>query len=233
MRIPLSWLAEFVTWNGTPAALAERLTMAGLGVESMDEVGRLDPRIRAGRLLAVGPHPGADKLQVCRVDLGGGSPLVVVSGAPGLAAGQVVPVALPGTRLADGRETSAVEIRGVESGGVLCSEAELGLGDDASQVLLLPDDAAPGTPVVELPGVADTVLEAEVTPNRGDWLSILGVARELAAITGARLRHRRPRPRESGAPAAKVVSVRVEAADLCPRYCARVIRGVNVVPSPL
>ena len=233
MRIPLSWLAEFVTWNGTPAALAERLTMAGLGVESMDEVGRLDPRIRAGRLLAVGPHPGSDTLQVCRVDLGGGTPLVVVSGAPGLAAGRVVPVALPGTRLADGRETSAVEIRGVESGGVLCSEAEIGLGDDASQVLLLPDDAAPGTPVVELPGVADTVLEAEVTPNRGDWLSILGVARELAAITGARLRHPRPRPRESGAPAAKVVSVRVEAADLCPRYCARVIRGVNVVPSPL
>ncbi|HYR97304.1 MAG TPA: phenylalanine--tRNA ligase subunit beta, partial [Candidatus Binatus sp.] len=233
MRIPLSWLSDFVTWSGAPSALAERLTMAGLKVEAMEEVGRVDPRVRAGRLVAVGPHPDAERLQVCRVDAGGRAPLVVVSGAPGLATGQVVPVALPGARLADGRETSAVEIRGIESAGVLCSEAELGLGDDASRVLLLPDDAAPGTPVVDLRGVADTVLEAEVTPNRGDWLSILGVAREVAAITGTRLRHPRPRPRESGAPAAKMVSVRVEAPELCPRYSARIVRGVSVVPSPL
>src|SRR5438093_10561984 len=148
--------------------------------------------------LTVEPHPEADRVQVCRVEVGRPAPLVAVSGAPGLATGQLVPVALPGARLPDGREAQAVRIRGVESAGVLCSEAELALGEDASQVLVLPDDAAPGTPLAALPGIADTVLEAEVTPNRGDCLSVLGVAREVAAVSGARLRHPRPRPRESG-----------------------------------
>src|SRR6266446_886651 len=195
MRIPLSWLAEFVTWSGPAAALAERLTMAGLKIEAIEEVGQLDRRIVAGRLAAVEPHPEADRVLVCRVQVGRPAALVAVSGAPGLAAGQLVPVALPGARL--------------------------------------PDDAAPGTPLAALPGIADTVLEAEVTPNRGDWLSILGVAREVAAVTGARLRHPRPRPRESGAAAMREVRVRVQAADLCPRYCARVVRGVGIVPAPL
>src|SRR5881296_3178989 len=207
MRIPLSWLAEFVTWSRPAAALAERLTMAGVKIEAIEEVGRLD--------------------------VGGPAPIVAVSGAPGLAAGQLVPMAPPGARLPEGREAQAVRIRGVESAGVLCSEAELGLGEDASQVLVLPSDAAPGTPLARLPGIADTVLEAEVTPNRGDCLSILGVAREVAAATGARLRHPRPRPRESGAAAAREVRVRVEAPELCPRYCARVVRGIGIVPSPL
>src|SRR5437773_9325013 len=210
MRIPLSWLAEFVTWSRPAAALAERLTMAGVKIEAIEEVGRLDPRIVAGRLAAVEPHPDADRLRVCRVDVGGPAALVAVSGAPGLAAGQLVPMAPPGARLPDGREAQAVRIRGVESAGVLCSEAELGLGEDASQVLVLPSDAAPGTPLARLPGIADTVLEAEVTPNRGDCLSILGVAREVAAVTGARLRHPRPRPRESGAAAGREVRVRVQ-----------------------
>ncbi len=233
MRIPLSWLADFVSWSGMASALADRLTMAGLAVESIEEVGAVDPRVRVGRLVALEPHPGADDLLVCQVDLGTKGRVTVVSGAPRLAVGQLVPVALPGARLPGGRETAAAQIRGVESGGMLCSEAELGLGDDASQVLVLPGDAAPGTSLVELPGVADIVLEVEVTPNRGDWLSILGVAREVAALTGTRLRHPRPRPRESGPPAAQGVAVRVEAPDLCPRYCTRLVRGVRSLASPL
>jgi phenylalanyl-tRNA synthetase beta chain len=234
MRIPLSWLAEFVTWKDGTGALAERLTMAGLAIEGIEEVGRLDARVRVGRLVGVEAHPGAaERLGVCRVDVGAGKPVVVVSGAPGLAAGQRVPVALPGARLPDGREARALDVRGVESGGVLCSEAELGLGEDASQVLVLPDDATPGTPLVEVAGIADTVLEAEVTPNRGDWLSIIGVAREVAALTGVRLRHPRPRPRESGRRAAQEVRIRIEAPDLCPRYCARLVRGIRIGPSPL
>src|SRR5205823_4414850 len=158
MCIPLSWLAEFVTWSGPAAALAERLTMAGLKIEAIEEVGQLDRRIVAGRLAAVEPHPEADRVQVCRVEVGRPAPLVAVSGAPGLAAGQMVPVALPGARLPDGGEAQAVRIRGVESAGVLCSEAELALGEDASQVLVLADDTAPGTPLAALPGIADTVL---------------------------------------------------------------------------
>src|SRR6185503_8152051 len=135
MRVPLSWLREFVTWGGTAEALAERLVMVGLNVESIESVGGVDARVKVGRLTAVEPHPDADRLAVCKVDLGGKAPIVVVSGAPDLAAGQLVPVALPGARLADGRTTAAADIRGVTSAGVLCSEAELDLGDDASRVL--------------------------------------------------------------------------------------------------
>jgi phenylalanyl-tRNA synthetase beta chain len=233
MRIPLSWLGEFVTWSGPVAALADRLTMAGLEVESVEEVGRVDRRVRAGRLLAVEPHPDAARLAVCRVDLGEAGPLAVVSGAPNLAAGLVVPVALPGARLAGGAEVASVELRGVASAGVLCSEVELGLGDDGSGVMTLAADTAPGTPLADVAGIADTVVTVEITPNRGDWLSMLGVAREVAALTGVRLRHPRPRPREVGTPAAQEVTVRVEAPDLCPRYCARLVRDVRGVPSPL
>ena len=103
MRVPLSWLGDFVSWSGTATQLADRLTMAGFPVEDIAEVGRLDPRIRVGRLLAVEPHAGADRLQVCRVDVATAEPAVVVSGAPGLAAGQLVPIALPGARLPGGR----------------------------------------------------------------------------------------------------------------------------------
>jgi phenylalanyl-tRNA synthetase beta chain len=233
MRVPLSWLAEFVTWRGPAGALADRLTMAGLGVAAIEEVGSLDARVRAGRLLAVEPHPAAGELQVCRLDVGGGAPVVVVSGAAGLAPDQVVATALVGARLPGGARVEAAVLRGVESAGVLCSEAELDLGEDASRVLVLPAGTVPGTALAELPGVADTVLDVEVSPNRGDWLSVLGVAREIAALSGARLRHPRPRPRESGAPAAQDVAVRVEAADLCPLYCARLVRGVTIGPSPL
>ena len=232
MRILLSWLSDFVTC-GSAEALAERLALAGFPVEGLEEVGRLDPRIRVGRLVAVDPHPETERLWVCRVDVGDAAAITVVSGAPGLAAGHRVPVALPGSRLPDGQETRVATFAGVASAGVLCSEAELALGDDGGRVLLLSPDAVPGTPLVELDGVADTVLELEVTSNRGDCLSILGVAREVAALSGVRLRHPRPRPREVGPPAAGDVGVRVEAADLCPHYCARLVRSVNVEPSPL
>src|SRR5207249_8174720 len=118
MRIPLSWLAEFVTWSSPAAALAERLTMAGLKIEAIEEVGQLDRRIVAGRLATVEPHPEADRVQVCRVEVGRPAPLVAVSGAPGLATGPLVPVAPPGARLPDGGEAPAVRLRRGGSAGV-------------------------------------------------------------------------------------------------------------------
>jgi phenylalanyl-tRNA synthetase beta chain len=232
VRVPLEWLGEFVTWTGSVDALADRLTMAGLEVAGVEEVGRLDGRIHAGRLAAVEPHPGAEHLRVCRLELGGDTSAVVVSGAPNLAPGDVVPVALAGATLPGGEQVTAAELRGVRSEGVLCSEAELALGEDAAGVLVLPAEVAPGTPLVDLPGVHDWVLELEITPNRGDCLSILGVAREVAALGGLRLRHPRPRPRETGPPAARDVRVEITAFDLCPRYCARVVRNVRIGPSP-
>jgi phenylalanyl-tRNA synthetase beta chain len=233
MRVPLSWLTEFVTWNGSPAALAERLTMAGLEVSALEEVGNLDQRIVVGRLEAASAHPSAANLHCWRVDVGAGAVVTLVSGAPGLVPGRRVPVVLADAVLPGGRRVDAVEIRGVRSDGMLCSEAELGLGDEADTILTLPEDAAAGTVLRELPGVADTVLELEVTPNRGDCLSIFGVAREIAALTGTRLRQPRLRLQEAGAPAASQIAVQVEAPDLCPRYSARIVRGVQVGPSPL
>lgn len=233
MRIPLGWLAELVAWSEPTTTLVERMTMVGLKVESVDEVGDLDAAIRAGRLLAVEPHPQAERLQVCRVDVGEAAPRVVVSAAPGLVAGQVVPVALDGARLPGGREVRVADLRGVTSAGMLCSETELALGEDGDRVLELEGDVAPGTAMRDLPGVRDTVVEIEVTANRGDWLSMLGVARELAAVSTARLVPLRQRVRESGAPAAAQVTVRVEVPELCPRYCARVVRGVTIRRSPL
>jgi phenylalanyl-tRNA synthetase beta chain len=233
MRVPLTWLQEFVPWDGAPEALADRLTMAGLAVEALEPVGRLDAHIRVGRLASVERHPTSDRLYVCRVDVGAGEPVTIVSAAPGLRAGRQVPVALPGARLPSGVEVGTREFAGVASAGVLCSEAELGLGDDSGQVLSLDAEIAVGTPVADVSGVADTVLVTEVTPNRGDWLSIAGVAREIAAITGVSLRWPSRRLRESGTPAAESIRVRVEAPDLCPRYCARLVRGVRIGPSPL
>ncbi len=230
MRIPLSWLAEFVTWELSTPALVDRMTMAGLKVETVEEVGDLDARVRVARLAAVERHPAADTLAVCRLDLGGES-CSVVSAAAGLRAGRQVAVALAGARLPGGPTVAAVSVRGIASGGVLCTEADLGLGDDASGALALPD-AAPGTALRDLPGVRDTVVELEITANRGDLLSVRGVARDLAAVLGVRLREPRVRVRERGRPASELARIRIEAPDLCPRYAARVVCGVTVAPSP-
>src|SRR5262245_22975766 len=232
MKFPLSWLTEFVPWPDSAPALADRFEMGGIGVEPTETAGRLDPAIRVGRIAAVEPHPQADRLTVCRVDVGNAEPVVIVSGAPGLRAGRLVPVALVGARLPGGTQVEATTLRGVLSAGMLCSEAELGLGDDASGVLVLDAGAAPGTPLADVPGVADTVVEVEITANRGDWLSVLGLARELAALTGTRWRAPRVALREQGAPAAEVGHVEIAAPDRCPHYCGRVVRDVRVGSSP-
>ena len=231
MRVPLDWLREFIAVDLEPTALAERLTMAGLPAEGIEPVGRIDAGVVVGRIVGVDAHPQADRLAVCRVDVG--NEITVVSGAPDLRPGRRVPVARVGAELPDGRTMTAADIRGVASEGMLCSEVELALGDDASGVLELPADATPGTPIAELPGIVDTVLVLDVTPNRADCLSILGVAREAAALTGVRLRLPRVRVRESGAAAADAVRVEILARDGCAEYCARVVRGVRNVSSPL
>jgi phenylalanyl-tRNA synthetase beta chain len=231
VRVPLSWLAEVVTWDDSTPALADRMSMAGLKVEALEEVGDLDSQIRAARLETVAPHPGTSRLSVCRLDLGSES-RTVVSAAPGLAAGRRVAVALAGATLPRDRYVGTAEFSGVRSDGVLCTEADLDLGDETTRALELPE-ATPGVALRDLPGVHDTVIEIEVTANRGDLLSIRGVARDLAAVLGVRARPARPRVRERGAPGAEQVRVRIEAPDLCPRYMARVVRGVRVRPSPL
>jgi phenylalanyl-tRNA synthetase beta chain len=232
VRVPLSWLAEFVTWDEPSTALADRMTMAGLKVEAVEEVGDLDARIRVARLESVVPHTEMPRLAICTLDLGGES-RTIVSAAPGLAAEQRLAVALAGAVLPDGRSVGSAELGGVRSDGVLCTEADLALGDETAHALELPQAASPGTALRDLPGVRDTVIELEITANRGDLLSIRGVARDLAAVLGVRPRNARLRLRERGTPAAEQVRVRIDAPDLCPRYVARIIRGVRVRTSPL
>ena len=206
--------------------------MAGLEVEAMSSHGTYEHMI-AARIVGLEPHPRADKLSLCTVDLGPEGTMRVVSGAPNVEAGLRVAVALPGAVLADGRIVEPVEIRGVPSAGVLLSEREVGISDDHSGVMALGADSAPGTSLAAILGTADTVLDVAITPNRGDCLSILGIARELAALTGARLRIPPRRLAEKAPPSAERVRVEIHDTDLCGRYVARVVGGVKVGPSPL
>lgn len=233
MHVPLSWLAEFVSWDDPVERLLERLTMSGLKVEGVETVGDLHPRIVVGRLLGCAPHPQQASLTVCELDVGAPDRVTIVAGGTLFPVGRHVAVGLPGARLASGRVVAPLELHGVRSGGLLCSMLDCAFGPDREEVVVLPDGYAPGTAVRDLPGVRDTVVEFEVTSNRGDCLSVLGVAREVAAVTGARLREPRLRLVEAGPPATERVSVRVEATDLCPCYTARVVRGVRVGRSPL
>jgi phenylalanyl-tRNA synthetase beta chain len=232
LRVSLRWLREFVAVELDDRSLAERLTMAGLEVEAVEAYGAYE-RMIAGRIVGLEPHPRSEKLTVATVDAGSHGTLRAVSGAPNVEAGLRVAVALPGATLADGSVVEAIDIRGVASNAVLLSEREIGLSDDHRGVLELADAAQPGTPLSSLLGTADTVLEVAIPPNRGDCLSIVGIAREVAALTGSRLRV--PAPRLSEKPPASADDIRVEIRDpdLCTRYVARVVRAIKIAPSPL
>jgi len=233
MRVPLSWLREYVDFDLAPDALAEQLTMRGLEVSAVEVTGADWTDVVVGRLLSVERHPNADKLWLTSVDVGSGEPLQVVCGADNIAVGQLVPVALVGSVLTGDRRIERSKIRGVESQGMLCSAIELGLGDDAEGIHIL------GT-ANELPLGADlrpllgeVVLDVDVKPNRGDALSMVGVAREVAAFTGSGVRLPDASVAEDPAlQAADHVSVTIEDSEGCPRFTARWFEGVRNVASP-
>ncbi|MBE3581456.1 MAG: phenylalanine--tRNA ligase subunit beta [Thermoanaerobacteraceae bacterium] len=237
MRVPYSWLREFVEIDLPPEELAEKLTMAGVPVENI--VGPLTglEGVVVGEILAIEDHPHADHLVVCQVDVGG-RVLSLVTGAPNIWVGQKVAVALEGARLPGGREIRKATFRGVDSHGMVCSAQELGLDsslvapEDREGILTLPPDAPLGEEVAGILGFKETVLELELTPNRADCLSIQGVAREVAALTGAPLRRPALEVVEEGPPTSSLVQVEIEATDMCGRYVARIVRGVKIGPSP-
>src|SRR5262245_33373553 len=232
MKVPISWLREFVPVTLDTAALCERLTLGGLAVDGYEEIGADIRAVVTGEIISAAPHPHADRLTVCEVRTGPGPTMSVVCGATNMKAGDRVAYAPPGSVLPGGRRIDAAVIRGVASAGMLCSPAELGLSDDAAGLLILGPDAPLGERVASYLGVEDTVLDIDVTPNRGDCLSILGIAREVAALTGTRLLRTRSSLRERGEPAQGAVTVRIDDAVGCPRYGARLVRGVRVGPSP-
>ena len=234
MLIPFSWLSQYVDITLEPDELAHRLTMGGIEVGDVFTRGGWEGCV-VGYVRATRPHPNADTLTLCEVDPGDGPPVEVVCGAPNVAAGQKICFARPGVTLMNmhnGRreELKPATIRGVVSEGMICSEAELEISDEHEGIIVLPDDAVVGTPLDEALG--DTFLELELTPNRGDCLSILGVAREIGAITGQPVRVPEIEYAESDVPAETLAQVTIEDADLCPRYTASVITGISIRPSP-
>ncbi len=232
MRVSMKWLRELVDVKLPVEELIDLLDMTGTKVEAVHTLGSTLEGVVVGRILSKVRHPDAETLWVTTVDVGGGSPLNIVCGAQNFEAGDVVPVAMVGATLPNGVTIKKAKLRGIVSEGMNCSPAELGTGSDASGLMILPADAPVGMPFAQYYGMSDTVLELEVTPNRPDCLSMAGVAREVGAITGARANVPASTPEESGAPAAASVSVTIEDPALCPRYTARLVRGVRIGPSP-
>ena len=187
MRVPMSWLREYVDVDASTEEVAARLAISTCEVERIivqgiaDEDGNLG-LFRVGRVLEAGKHPNADRLQLCRVDVGEGDPRQIVCGAWNFGEGATVAVALPGAVLPDGTELAEVKLRGESSSGMILSERELDLGSDHSGILVLEEGPEPGTPLADVLPLSEQVLEIETTPNRPDLLSIYGLAREVATI---------------------------------------------------
>jgi phenylalanyl-tRNA synthetase beta chain len=230
VRVPLSWLRDYVDIQLTPEQLAERLTLLGMEVKSVERWGADWENVVVGELLAVEKHPNADRLSLTRVTTGDGQTLEIVCGATNIAAGQRVPVALPGAVLPGGRRIERTEKMGVVSNGMLCSGDELDLTSDADGILILPPDTPLGVALTDLYG--DVVLDVDVKPNRGDVLSLVGLAREVSAVTGAPVRFPETDPVETGPPIAERLRVDVEEPALCTRFVGRWVGGVTVGPSP-
>ncbi len=224
MKISLAWLKELVGAQAPVREIAHALTMGGLEVEEITPVAAEFSGIVVGLVKSVAPHPNADKLRVTEVDAGTGETLTIVCGAPNVAAGQKVPCALVGAKL-PGLEIRKAKLRGVESSGMLCSARELGLSDDHAGLLVLEADAPIGRDVREVLALDDTYLTLKLTPNRGDCLSMFGIARDLAAILGAPLSL--PAPPAVAASAGDARAVSISEPDACGVYFARVIRGLD------
>ena len=235
MKISHRWLLEFVETDLPPAAIADRLINAGIEVPSISTLVEGLSGVVVGEIETIekdlGVTPAGHHNRLCRVALPDKT-FSVICGAPNAAPGLRTAFAPPGATLPGGRTIKAAKIRGMLSEGMLCSEQELGIGQDGSGILELPADAPLGAPLIQYLGLDDTILEIEITPNRPDALSVVGVAREVAALTGAPFRFPQIAVREGEPEAATLATVEILDPDLCPRYAARVITGLRVKPSP-
>ncbi len=231
MKVSLSWLKTYVDLTMDAARLAHELTMAGLEVEAVEDRYGFLETVLVGRITSVAPHPKADKLKICQVRAGERT-YGVVCGAPNAAPGMLAPLALPGTELINGTILGQSTIRGQRSEGMLCSEIELGLGLDASGLMVLDEALVPGTPLNRALNLSDPVLDISLTPNRPDCLSIIGIAREVAGLQGTRIKRPAIQAPEAQGDINAHTSVQVQAPDHCPRYAARLMNGITVGPSP-
>ncbi len=237
MIISLNWLKEYVDFSVSPEELADRLTMSGLEVESIEYVGKALESIVVAQILDMGKHPDADKLSLCRVS-DGEAEYPIVCGASNMKAGDKVALAKagtvlpPGPKFPEGITIKKAKIRGQVSEGMLCAENELGLGIESDGIMILPPGAVPGTRLIDELGVNDVLLEIGITPNRPDCLSVVGTAREAAAVLSGTAGYPDTSVEESGSPVGDYVSVEIKSPEGCPRYTCRVIRNVKIGPSP-
>src|SRR6478752_9586874 len=227
MKFSVNWLREFVDLPKNPEEIAELLTRAGIETKNIETRGARIDNVVVSQITASSRHPNADRLTVCEVDDGSGTKRQIVCGATNYKVGDKVPLALPSAKLPNGTEIRKSKLRGVESEGMLCSPIELGLGEDASGLLILSPDEKVGAPIADI-FPADTILDVEITPNRGDLLSHFGLAREIAALTGKKTKSN---PRDAKIPVKKT-GVTISATRECPFFSARKIDNVKVGPSP-
>jgi len=238
MKITYNWLKEFVNFNLSPEELADRLTMTGLQVELIAPVKTFFSNVVVGKILEISPHPNAQKLQVTKVTVGGPEPLQIICGANNISVGDFVPTAVIGAVMADGMQITQRALRGVDSFGMLCSEKELGLGEGTGGILILSNENTNNknlklsTPIEEALDLNDIVLDINVTPNRPDALSILGLAREVSVITGNPVVMPKVNFTESEDATDKSINITIDSPLLCPRYTARIIKNVKVKPAP-
>jgi phenylalanyl-tRNA synthetase beta chain len=236
MRVPVSWLREYVSFDLPPRELGERLSMTGTKLEALHRRGvpRALECYRVGRVITREQHPNADRLSLCSVDIGTGEPQQIVCGARNFEAGATVAVALPGAVLPDGTELRVAKLRGLESHGMMLSERELELGQDHDGIMLLPGDWQIGDALIDHLAIADDVLEFEITSNRPDCQNVYGIAREVSAVVDTDLADwpgTEPEAVGDGT-AGDYVKARIDAPDMCPRWAARVFTNVRVGPSP-
>ncbi len=227
MLISLRLLKKYISLKETPQEIMDALTMAGIEVEDTVDVGYMSGKIIVGEVKDVQKHPSADKLSVCKVSVDDKKPLLnIVCGAPNVAVGQKIPVALPSAVLGGGKKIEKTVIKGIESEGMLCSGKEIDYNDDESGILVLPNDWNLGEPV-------DFLIDIKVTPNRADCLSIIGVARDLAAVYKRKISPPVPRFHETMDRIESSVKLTIDDKNACPKYTCRLIRGVKIGPSPI
>ncbi len=239
MHASIKWLNDYVSITEAPEILADQLTMAGIPVASVDSLGQNIQNVVTGKVIEVNPHPAADRLSVCKINIGENK-VTIVTGATNVRAGQIVPVALEGARLPSGKAIEAAELRGVMSQGMLCSAEELNLDakiiapELREGIYILPAETAVGIDIQTALGLDDTVLEFELTPNRADCFSVIGLAREVAVLTNTTVKKPMLALQEQGeSKASALATVTITEPALCSRFAARILQNVKVAPSPV